>query len=64
MLKGKPAIRIERISWMIVSSKMDAYLIHYNEKEYWIPKSICRREPDDSMIIQEWFYNKNMKDNG
>jgi hypothetical protein len=56
-VNGKEAIELNGVS---VKSwhKSDAYLVYFNGEEFFVPKSVARKNDDGSFFIQKWFYYK------
>ena len=60
-IKGKPAVRLHDVT-VKIKINVGAYLIYWQGWEGWIPKSICHLDDDNSLTVQEWFYDKNIKE--
>lgn len=59
-VNGLPAVKI-LAKKLAAPEKSKAILFDCEGDKHWIPKSVHRIIGKESIMVQEWFYNKNLK---
>lgn len=60
IVNDKPAVRIYA-KVILDNKKYRSILFNCEGDQIWIPRTIVQVNKDDTILVQEWFYNEKLK---